>query len=274
MKYFTFIVVSLAFVTLSAGNKPHFPDYSNYGYNREIKAFQSFMKPFGKNYEKALFKAASQGHTFFVKEILTILLNVDACDQEGKTALTYASEFGEAETCAFLIKKGASVNAQTNWLSTPLMYAAQNGHLEVCRVLLKAGAKVNAATKDGKTALMYAAEAGHTDICRLLLKYGVCIDARTHWGSTALMWAAEKGHLAVSKLLVKHGADVYASTYKGKTVFDYAYGHNDICTFLGNKKGLKQTLMRSLMIVVHIVLNIKRKKLRKLILEPFAARQF
>ena len=50
---------------------------------------------------------------------------------------------GDLEVARLLIQKGANVNCQNNWKSTPLHMASRNGDLEVPKLLIQKGAYVN-----------------------------------------------------------------------------------------------------------------------------------
>jgi ankyrin repeat protein len=62
------------------------------------------------------------------------------------TALHRAAAQGREDVVAYLIKKGADVNATGPLDWTPLHVAAQKGDLEVVKRLVKAGAKIGAKT--------------------------------------------------------------------------------------------------------------------------------
>jgi ankyrin repeat protein len=62
------------------------------------------------------------------------------------TALHRAAEQGQEDVVAYLIKKGADVNATGPLDWTPLHVAAQKGDLAIVKRLVKAGAKVGART--------------------------------------------------------------------------------------------------------------------------------
>ena len=68
-----------------------------------------------------------------------------ARDRFGHTALHYAAEAGDLETCRMLIARGADVNAQGGggW-GTPLHWAMRSASYEMCVLLIENGADVNA----------------------------------------------------------------------------------------------------------------------------------
>ncbi|MBQ3456291.1 MAG: ankyrin repeat domain-containing protein, partial [Synergistaceae bacterium] len=66
-------------------------------------------------------------------------------------------EEGDTQGIMEAINAGANINAQDNDGKTALMLIAENGHKEIVNVLIKAGADVNAKNKEGMTALILAA---------------------------------------------------------------------------------------------------------------------
>lgn len=109
-----------------------------------------------------------------IKSILTAVIVVNfifvsssfAGDLE--TELIQAAFDGNLPNVYFLLKKGASANAQGYSNMTPLMFAAQNGHLKVVNVLIENGADINAQDKHGLKALDYAQRLNQYDVVEVL----------------------------------------------------------------------------------------------------------
>ena len=94
---------------------------------------------------------------------------VDLKDNNGRTALLYASSGPYPETVGLLLRKGADINVQGKTEGfTALMMAAAEGETEVVRVLLLNGASVDVIDRDGDTAKKFAREKGHTEVLELL----------------------------------------------------------------------------------------------------------
>jgi uncharacterized protein len=146
-------------------------------------------------------------------ETCALLLNkgaeIDAVDSDGSTALTSAAIMGRLEVCRLLIKKGANVNAKNNYVAAPLAYAASGGRTEICRLLVSKGADIDNANIPGRyTALMSAAEHGKAETCRALLGMGADMDVWDRDGETAFMHAATEGNPKTCKVFLDYGADV------------------------------------------------------------------
>ena len=76
------------------------------------------------------------------------------------------------DVARMLMSNGANVNAADQEGRTALMQAAVYGHVDVARALLSNGAEVNAKDREGRTALTQASTYGHADVVRLLLSNG------------------------------------------------------------------------------------------------------
>ena len=144
--------------------------------------------------EKSFIKAALNGDTSTVRDLLSKGVAVDVRDSE-----TYPL--------------GGS------WNITALMCAARNGHVETVQILLQAGASVSAAMDThkvdgggGSQALHYAMARGHTAVGALLLDAGADPNAIGSSGNTPLVEAIGDRHLEAVRLLLKRGANVNLKT--------------------------------------------------------------
>ncbi len=102
-------------------------------------------------------------------------VNLELGDEQNKTPLMIASQYGYLDTVKLLIQNGARVNLQTkdsdsdcggdydyyypycinNDKRTALMYALQGGHYEVAKYLIENGADVSLKDSKGNTAYYY-----------------------------------------------------------------------------------------------------------------------
>ncbi|MBI4747715.1 MAG: ankyrin repeat domain-containing protein, partial [Acidobacteria bacterium] len=130
-------------------------------------------------YGSPLVTAAGEGHLDVLQYLLeTLNLNLEdsEIDKDGKetkwTALMWAASKGQRTIVAYLISKGAQINARDrDGKKTPLHYAAEAGHLEIVKYLIEHGADPDAKDKDGKTPFDLAQEAGQTEVADFLRNY-------------------------------------------------------------------------------------------------------
>ena len=94
--------------------------------------------------------------------------NVQACDSVGRTALHYASGYGESNAVLALLRAGAAVNAGDRFGVTPLHWACLKAHKAIVDLLLQAMADplvtAIAGVFSGKSALDLASGASSDDL--------------------------------------------------------------------------------------------------------------
>lgn len=152
-----------------------------------------------------------------------VLVDVNAPQADGSTALHWAVDGDNPDIVDLLIRAGASVKAANRYGVTPLWLAAVNGNAATIETLLKAGADANTAVPEGETVLMTAARTGKLDAVKLLLSHGATVNAKEAWhGQTALMWAAAEGHPAVVQALIESGAEIQTRSSGGFTALLFA----------------------------------------------------
>jgi len=159
-----------------------------------------------------LIDAAKNADTAAVRSLLQKKTDVNAAEEDGTTALHWASYRDDVDSADLLIRAGANVNAKNDLGVTPLWSASLNGSEPMVRRLLDAGANPNAALLAGETPVMVAARSGKPAVVEQLIAKGANVNARGARGQTALMWAAAQSHPDVVKMLVAHGADVSAKS--------------------------------------------------------------
>ena len=153
-----------------------------------------------------LIDAVVLGQLDVVDRLLNGGANVDATDNEGRTALMRAALNDHLDIVNRLLAAGANVNAVSNIGYTALMWAAMLGRLDIVDRLVDAGANVNTADRFGDTALMIAAFHEHLDVVDRLLVAGANVNATDNRGRTALMRAALNDNLDIVNRLKEAGA--------------------------------------------------------------------
>jgi ankyrin repeat protein len=120
---------------------------------------------------EAFFKAVNEGDRELAGSFINAGIDINAKEEDGRTALLIAAEKGDAEMVALLADSGADVNASDVDGYTALMYAAYKGNLELTDFLLDHGADVHAKDKDGWPALRIALLRGKAEVAELLKKH-------------------------------------------------------------------------------------------------------
>ena len=165
-------------------------------------------------FDKALLTFAKDGNYPLVKLVLAAGANVNHQDENGRTALTFASDIGHIEIVKALIAAGANVNHQVNHPFVTLFLRGETAlllavkHTEVVRLLLEAGADPNIQNNLGDTPLMKASDAGYIETVKLLLAANADPNIQNFFGYTALMKASSGTHAEIVSLLLAAGADV------------------------------------------------------------------
>jgi ankyrin repeat protein len=154
----------------------------------------------------ALMVAAGAKNLNAVKCLLEAGAELNAQDGRGRTALTYARDFGSRRVTAYLEGALAQSGAE-NELS--LHEAARLGVVSRIRALLAEGAQIDARDGEGKTALVHAAMAGEAAAVRLLCEAGA--DVNTGAGAYDLWDYLLAPNAPVDtetvKTLIAHGLD-------------------------------------------------------------------
>jgi ankyrin repeat protein len=158
----------------------------------------------------------------------------------GFSPLHWAVITHQTNMAAFLLARGAQVNAADFYGMTPLHKAAAFNEKAIAEMLLAHGANPLAfGAKYGviKMAPIHlAAESGYTDLVKLFLDHGVDVNLATRGKNrvTPLHIAAAKGQADVVELLLKSGAQVNARDANGKTPLHWAIaaGQNEVADML------------------------------------------
>ncbi len=117
----------------------------------------------------ALMRAALDGNTEKVKELIHQGVDINQRDENGRTALMFAVINSHYETMRVLLEYGADVNARSNKGGTALMGAASGGDLRMVQALLDGGAHVHTTLREtNESAVTLAESHGHAEITRLL----------------------------------------------------------------------------------------------------------
>lgn len=176
-------------------------------------------------------------------------VDINAVDNEGKTALHIATKHGDIENVKFLLKMEAEYNIEDNRGKIPRSYtkdnelkknfasaifinAARKEDMDSMITNLERGADINWSDKYDLTALHYSSAKGNIEIVNHLLSQNdIDPNPQDIHGSTPLDLAVANGHIDVVKSLLKKGADPNIKDQNGKTALHIAavsLGKNEI----------------------------------------------
>ncbi|UYV68874.1 hypothetical protein LAZ67_6001398 [Cordylochernes scorpioides] len=147
--------------------------------------------------------AATKGNLRIVECLVNAKANIEMSNKDGKTALNLAVY--HLDIAKFLIAKGANINTQSKWGSTPLINAVYKD-METVRCLVEARAKLNTANIEGYTALNTAVELGHLDIVKYLVEQGAEVNIKN-----------KKEKFAVHHLVEEEAVEVNTKKENGET---------------------------------------------------------
>ncbi|XP_044763577.1 putative ankyrin repeat protein RF_0381 isoform X2 [Coccinella septempunctata] len=161
-----------------------------------------------------------------VREIaITLLEHVTDLDQpiefvRRKTAMHCAAQRGNLEVLAYLIEKGANVNATMDFGFSPLHLAVTQSDSDVVKMLLEHGADVNAANDHGETVIHWALNFKHCHRhIHVLLEYDVDLSAVNENGRTPLHQFMYKraDSVSICEKMLSKGCDTMARDNAGNT---------------------------------------------------------
>ena len=110
--------------------------------------------------------AIEAGNIDQVRQLLVDGIDINACDEAGRSPLMMACSYAQGECVTALLAAGAEVQAQTADGETALMGAAAAGNLAIIEALIAAGADPLTLDKSSTTAMEYAAIKGHAEVVR------------------------------------------------------------------------------------------------------------
>ncbi|KAL3429138.1 ankyrin repeat-containing domain protein [Aspergillus tetrazonus] len=124
---------------------------------------------------------------------------IDARGNDGDTALSLASVYGNSRAAEVLLHHGVTDLE----LARSMMYAAGPGHINVMNALMTHGAYINVQDSSGTTPMHMAVERNKPAAVWLLCSWGADVTLRNHSGQTALDVAESLNHQEVASILRK-----------------------------------------------------------------------
>ena len=261
-EYFSFVQKNYDFIEFSAKNglldlQKGFPRNSYFS----TMNFSLLSAMLNTGTENKFSKEFPEEFRFkFARLLLDCGADINAVDEDNRTALFYASLSG----AAFLIEKGIDVTKIDEYKDTALIYAIKarkdydlaellaktrcldilngNGHsalteailekqFEFAKKLILAGADVNAASEKGLTPVYCACDKSNLELVKMLVERGARVDIPCatayypHWPLCAAMYP---DNYELVEYLLEHGAKVNMADYGEKTELFYVDSCKDL----------------------------------------------
>lgn len=181
-----------------------------------------------QNMNRELIEYAEQGNTEQVRQLLQSGADINATDEQGRTAVMAATYHNHVGTVEALIQAGADINIRDHQRNNVFLYAGAEGMMEILRLAIEADADVTLTNRYGGTALIPASDRGHVEIVQeLLTRTDVDVNHINHLNWTALLEAVILGdgsekYQHIVKLLLDHGADARIPDGNGVTPLQHA----------------------------------------------------
>lgn len=156
--------------------------------------------------------AAQFGHYEVIRLLLDKGVDPNLKDERGRIPLSIAAGWDRNR-----LEEHLDINSRDDDERTPLFYAAQFGHYEVICLLLDRGADPDLSGEQGRTPLLIAAGWGRDAVVRRLLEEDLDINSRDDHERTSLFYAAQFGCYGVMRILLDKRADPNISDERGRT---------------------------------------------------------
>lgn len=146
-------------------------------------------------------------------------------DDDGVTALMYASQSGYDSIVTYLISKGADVNvSSTTFKFTPLISAVKNDYLKTAEILIRNGANPDDKDVFERTALHYAAMYGFNATADMLLYYDANLEIKDVTGYTPICYSVEENNDTITNILLSNEARTDILVRDSSNLFHLAAG--------------------------------------------------
>jgi len=136
-------------------------------------------------------------------------IDINRCNDEGKTALIQECENGDYEVAVHLIEKGADINRPDENDNYPILEASRQFNRKLFKYLIENEADLNKVDKDGNTPLIIECQNIYSsDIVGLLVNHGADVNIINQQGCTALMKACENTREKFEMYMIKNGCEI------------------------------------------------------------------
>ncbi len=168
--------------------------------------------------ERSFLEQVENGNTEAVKLFIEGKININAENENGRTALMIASMYGFTEIGEILINAGADLNAQDNAGLTALHHSIINGTV-LFNILVASGADLHKKDSEGDSLLHSAARFKRKEMFDRLMLENIPFDIPNKEGFTPLSMSLYSREFGIAETLIKKGADLNFKNSGGVTPF-------------------------------------------------------
>jgi ankyrin repeat protein len=145
-----------------------------------------------------------------IKYLINNNANINSTNEDGVSALMFASGYNSYEVVKTLIDESTQVNKRDLSGRNSIYYAATyNPDSKIINLLVENGADVNSKNKKGLTPLMRASAFNNYEVVKVLIEHGADINSKTESGFTPILYAAKYSNdPKVIDILVENGAEI------------------------------------------------------------------
>lgn len=218
-------------IEISPYEKTNLFDYAMENDSNEVpqKSSPSILRKFIENADERdsegrtkLMNASKKGDLSLTEDLIFSKADVNAKDDDGWTALMFASRFSENDKIVEkLIENGADIKAKNNYGVSPLKLASSFSKNSKIVSQLLSGYKIS--DSEVRSSFINAiTEESPSQILDAFFEYGLPVNS-FYDGKTPLMYAAEScKDTKIIQWLLSNGAKINYKTDSGLTAFDFA----------------------------------------------------
>ncbi|XP_065649526.1 ankyrin-3-like isoform X3 [Hydra vulgaris] len=196
-----------------------------------------------KDFKRPLHYAAMINDVESIKMLIHESADIMATDNEEKTPLHTAAEYGHFKCLVTLVQNSSgNINGTDEKGRSPLHLAAYKGWVKTTNTLIEMGAQISSCDDSGWTPLDYAASYGHKKIVLKLINNGANVNRYDSNKTTPLHHASIKGNVDCIEALLNNGASISFKNKDGKNCLDLAVenNHKESCIiFIKNESKAK-----------------------------------
>ncbi|KAJ5978365.1 hypothetical protein N7501_001707 [Penicillium viridicatum] len=191
--------------------------------------------------QSALHWATRNGQISTVELLLRHGFVVNLVDRKGKSAVHHAINHGQEALFRVLVDNGANIELADNRGHTPFLNAVENMAVNTAQILLRMGANAEALNLMKQNSLHLATLGREDDALQLttiIFSHSDCpnLSASDLGNMTPLHYSVAKSHQKLSKFLLQHGADINIGVQRSSTNYRTGNHHMPECELQADQR--------------------------------------